>query len=131
METLPAICTLSYGNTVVNVQHLPFHVGSDQSMDLQTGSDLFANHQFSLSTDIAGRLHVCVVDASGLFVDGVYYPSGCPRVLLKSVSTVGTPKLQMQVTQINYKDRSDATVIERPVGFLNESVLKYVGFTSS
>lgn len=124
MDTLPSICTLSYGNTVVNVQHLPFHVGSSPNMDLQIGESFFSSHQFSLSTDITGRLHACVADSSGLYVDGVYYPNNSPRILLQKSSTVGTQKLQLNVIQTG-----SPSVIERPVGFVSEKVLSYVGFS--
>lgn len=123
MDALPSICTLSYGNTVVNVQHLPFHVGSSPNMDLQIGEDFFSSHQFSLSTDITGRLHACVVDPSGLYVDGVYYSNNSPRILLQKSSTIGTQKLQLNVVQTG-----SPSVIERPVGFVSEKVLSYVGF---
>lgn len=125
MDALPSICTLSHGNTVVNVQHLPFHVGSGPGMDLQVGEDLFSPHQFSLSTDIAGRLHACVVDPSGLYVDGVYYPNNSPRILLQNSSTVGTQKLQLRVVQTG-----PSTAIERPIGFIDNEILSYIGFNT-
>lgn len=125
MDALPSICTLSYGNTVVNVQHLPFHVGSDPGMDLQIGEDLFSPHQFSLSTDISGRLHVCVVDPSGLYVDDVYYPNNSPRILLQNSSTVGTRRLQLLVVQTGHP-----SVIERPIGFIDDKTLSYIGFNT-
>lgn len=62
MDALPSICTLSYGNTVVNVQHLPFHVGSSPNMDLQIGEDFFPHTSFpSQQISQEGSMHVSLI----------------------------------------------------------------------